>query len=68
MIHLVFDSQHLMARDALEFGPWFEFHCLTDKVKFHVGMDFECNPGDIFLIDEADELILSDPAKFIAKI
>lgn len=67
-IHMVFDTQHLMERDIKEFGPWFEFHGLTDQVKFHVGMDFECKLGDIFLVDEADELILHNPAKFIAKI
>ena len=62
MIHMVFDTQHLMDRDIKEFGRWFEFHGLTDRVQYHVGMDFQCNLRDIFLIDEADELILSDPA------
>jgi hypothetical protein len=31
-------------------------------------LDFECQSGDIILIDEADEIILSDPAKFKDKI
>jgi len=31
-------------------------------------LDFECKPGEIILIDEADELILPDPASFSAKI
>jgi hypothetical protein len=57
-----------MERDQREFGPWYEFHGLTDRVKFHVGLDFEFDLGDIFLIDEADDLILSDPTKFLAKI
>jgi hypothetical protein len=29
-VHMVFDSKHLMDRDIKEFGPWFDFHGLTD--------------------------------------
>lgn len=28
-------------------------------------MDFKCQLGDVVLIDEADELILADPEKFL---
>ena len=31
---------------------------------FHVGLDFECQSGDIILIDEADHIILKNPSKF----
>lgn len=57
-----------MNRDQREFSPWFDLHGILGQVEFHVGLNFECTPGDIFLFDEADELILSDPAKFITKI
>lgn len=67
-VHLVFDSLHLMKRDQKEFSDWYTFNQLDSKVEFHAGLDFECQPGDIILIDEADELILDDPVKFVAKI
>lgn len=57
-IHLVFDSEHLKSRDVKEFLPWFEFQGIVDRLSFHVGLDFECQPGDIILVDEADEIIL----------
>ena len=57
-----------MDRDVKEFGPWYEFHGLTNRVQFHVGLGFEFKLGDIFLFDEADDLILSDPARFMAAI
>lgn len=31
-------------------------------------MDFECLPGEIILIDEADALILTNPDTFAEKI
>jgi hypothetical protein len=31
-------------------------------------LDFECQQGEIILVDEADEFILSDPARFAEKI
>lgn len=62
-VHIVFDSEHLMKRDLNEFGRWFTSNNIS--VEFHVGLDFEIsNPKDIILIDEADEIILFDPANF----
>lgn len=38
------------------------------NVVYHTCLDFECAPGDIILIYEADELIHSNPARFAAKL
>jgi hypothetical protein len=40
---------------------------LTDRVTYHVGLDFECGLDDLILIDEADDMIFADPAKFKEK-
>lgn len=63
-VHIVFDSWHLMDRDVKEFLPWFEFQDVAHCLEFHVGLDFVCDTNDIILVDEADDIILSDPAKF----
>lgn len=34
---------------------------------YHVGLAFDPEPGDIMLIDEADELFFENPATFKAK-
>ena len=67
-VHLVFDSIHLMQRDQREFSHWFELNGILSQVEFHVGLDFECQPGEIILVDEADQLVLSNPAMFFIKI
>lgn len=54
-------------RDLIEFEQWFDSNNI--KVEYHVGLDFEItDKRDVILIDEADEIILADPAKFNAKI
>ena len=64
-VHLVYDSLHLMRRDRKEFADWWKLTGLETNVEYHVGMDFKCQLGDVILIDEADELILADPEKFL---
>lgn len=67
-VHLVFDSEHLKNRDKRDFHPWLKLNNRESQVEFHVGLDFICQLGDVILIDEADEIILSNPAKFLEKI
>ena len=33
-------------------------------IQYHIGLDFKTNDNDLIIIDEADQLILSDPQKF----
>lgn len=40
---------------------------LEDAVEYHVGIDFDCQPGDVILVDEADELVFGNPEKFLLK-
>lgn len=63
-VHLVFDSKHLMERHKRDFQCWLKLLNLEYMVEFHCSLDFECQLGDIILVDEADEIILSDPAQF----
>ena len=36
---------------------------------YHVGLDaLDCQEGEVIVIDEADELIFGNPAKFAEKI
>ena len=53
-----------MKRDQREFRGWWSLNSLESSAVYHTGLDFECLAGEIILVDEADELILSDPAKF----
>ena len=57
-----------MERDKKEFNHWLVLNAIDSKVEFQVGLDFECQQGEIILVDEADELILSNPARFMEKI
>lgn len=66
-VYMVFDSEYLMKRDQKEFRDLWVSTGLEQSVEYHVGLDFACKSGDVILIDEADELILSDPSKFYAK-
>jgi hypothetical protein len=36
-----------------------------NAIEYHVGMDFDCQQGEVILVDEADELIFAAPAKFL---
>jgi len=54
-----------MKRDKREFHDWLIFNSLESFVEFHQGINFDCKQGDIILFDEADELILAGPAKFM---
>ena len=55
-----------MKRDQREFNAWWTLNGLESSVAYHTGLDFDCLAGEIILVDEADELILSNPAKFQA--
>lgn len=63
-VHMVFDSEYLLKRDKTWFSAWWIFYALEHCIEYHVGFDFKCQPGEIFLVDEADELIFSNPAEF----
>ena len=67
-VHLVFDSKHFKERDEREFSDWWELNGISGSVEYHIGLDFDSKPTDIILIDEADEVILSDHAKFEKKV
>jgi hypothetical protein len=54
-----------MKRDQAEFRDYWVLNDLEGMVFYHVGLDFECKQGEAIVIDEADELILSDPKGFI---
>ena len=56
-----------MKRDQREFESWWTLNGLESSVVYHAGLDFDCLANEIILIDEADELILSNPAKFSVK-
>lgn len=67
-VHLVFDSQYLMLRDKKHFASWWLLLGKQNAIEYHVGMDFVCQQGEIILVDEADELIFDDPAKFLHRV
>lgn len=56
-----------MKRDQREFESWWTLNALGSSTVYHTGLDFEYQVGEIILIDEADELILSNPTKFSTK-
>ena len=43
-----------MKRDKKEFKHWLVLNNLESMVEYHVGLDFECQLGDVILVDEAD--------------
>lgn len=43
-------------------------HEVVVNVEYHIGLDFESKSNDIILIDEADQVILSDHSKFEKKV
>src|SRR5687768_5916964 len=67
-VHLVYDSQHLMQRDQKQFAQWWVIFKLECAVEYHIGTNFAYQPGEILLIDEADEFIFNSPSEFLSKI
>jgi hypothetical protein len=43
-------------------------HGVITNVEYHIGLDFEVKPSDVILIDESDQVILSNHSKFEKKI
>ena len=54
-----------MNRDKKDFVLWWELLRFEEKVEYHVGIDFETQPNELVIVDEADSLIFSDPRKFL---
>lgn len=67
-VHLVCDTEHFMKRDQREFADWWKMHGLIANVEYHIGLNFETKPGDVILIDEADQVILSNHSQFEKKV
>ena len=66
-VHIVFDFEHFMKRDKREFSSWWQMNGIAN-VEYHTGLDFDLKATDVILIDEADQVILSDHAKFEKKV
>lgn len=67
-VHLVFDSERFRKRDHKEFACWWEMHDFINNVEHHTGLDFEVKSGDVILVDESDNIIFSNHAKFVEKV
>lgn len=66
-VHIVCGSKHGKNRDQRQFACWWELNGIT-SVEYHADLDFEIKPTDVILIDEADQVILHDHAKFEKKV
>jgi late competence protein required for DNA uptake (superfamily II DNA/RNA helicase) len=70
-IHVVFPDEHLLNRDKADFEAlWILIGC-ADKVYYHTSLEFERDPQDLLVIDEADYFIFDQQEQaftdFIAK-
>lgn len=62
---MVFDNEHLLTRDRVDFEDyWLLLGYDSDKIDYHIGLDFKVGPGELIIVDEADALMFKDPIKF----
>jgi len=57
-----------MDRDRAHFEAYWILAGATDRVTYHIGLNFEKNVGDILVIDEADLFIFSNAIRFIEAV
>ena len=62
--HIVFPNQLLKDRDEKILENLFKLASIEKKIKYHCDLKFKSYPGEIILIDEADEFIFTDPKLF----
>lgn len=60
-VHMVYLNHHLCERDKADSSQMFELFSFEDKVKYHIGCDFEPKTNELIIIDEADAFIFADP-------
>lgn len=64
-VHLVFENQHLLQRDRIDFESyWLLLGYDSTQVDYHVGLDFAVQPGELVIVDAADSLIFRDSVHF----
>ena len=68
VVHFVYSTDHLRARDNSSFQNLWSLTDLSARVQTHTSMDFEKRERDLLLIDEADDLLYSNPKEFLEKV
>ena len=60
-VHFVLPNKMLMQRELQEFGDYWRLSQSEDRVAYHCAFDFQHEPGELIIIDEADFLVLKNP-------
>ena len=68
VVHMVYENEYLMERDQEDFKGYWDFLDCTDRVLYHSNIGFNCDAGDLLIVDEADSIIFKDPAAFMAVV
>jgi hypothetical protein len=64
-VYLVYSNAHLLARDKKNFEEVLRIASIApESVCFQLGFNFEKQPDDVLVVDEADSLLFSDPLTF----
>ena len=64
VVNFVFTEDFLLKRDQEQFRDiWAHFH-VQDKISYQVGLDSKGESGDLFIFDESDHMLFSDPKTF----
>jgi hypothetical protein len=62
-VHLVYSTERLMKKDKKEFKNVLEITDNTEKVHYHIDIEFEVGKNDLLIFDEGDEYIYENTDK-----
>ena len=60
----MFPTEYLLKRDEKIFKGLWSLNKLEERVKYHVGLNFEKKPEDLIIYDESDSLLFNNPGEF----
>ena len=64
-INLVFASEILKKKDIEDFEDLYTLMNASEKVERYTNIDFSTGPNSIVLLDDCDDLVLSNPSAFL---
>ena len=61
---MVYPTKYLLQRDLSIFQKYWNLNKVTERVMYHVGLEFDKDVNDLIIVDESDALLFEQPKLF----